>query len=273
MNFQPDYHNVLNAARNRESARLPLYEHIISQNKMAEIIGYDFTPLWNGDERDLNEYFRRYCGFFRDHGYDTVSFECCIGGILPGGGALGNPGLDPAIKTMEDFLAYPWDELCDRYFAEYGKYFRALRDNMPAGMKAVGGPGNGVFECVQDLTGYQNLCYIAVDDEELYAGLFEAAGTLSQQIWSRFMKEYGDIYCVLRFGDDLGFKSNSLLSSDDIRAHILPQYKKVIDIVHSWNKPFLLHSCGCIFNVMDDLIACGIDAKHSNEDQIAPFHE
>ena len=273
MNFQPDYHNVLNAARNRESARLPLYEHIISQNKMAEIIRYDFTPLWNGDERDLNEYFRRYCGFFRDHGYDTVSFECCIGGILPGGGALGNPGLDPAIKTMEDFLAYPWDELCDRYFAEYGKYFRALRDNMPAGMKAVGGPGNGVFECVQDLTGYQNLCYIAVDDEELYAGLFEAAGTLSQQIWSRFMKEYGDIYCVLRFGDDLGFKSNSLLSSDDIRAHILPQYKKVIDIVHSWNKPFLLHSCGCIFNVMDDLIACGIDAKHSNEDQIAPFPE
>ena len=85
MNFQPDYHNVLNAARNRESARLPLYEHIISQNKMAEIIGYDFTPLWNGDERDLNEYFRRYCGFFRDHGYDTVSFECCIGGIFRAG--------------------------------------------------------------------------------------------------------------------------------------------------------------------------------------------
>jgi len=32
-----------------------------------------------------------------------------------------------------------------------------------------------------------------------------------------------------------------------------------------------LHSCGCIFEVMEDLIALGIDAKHSNEDQIAPF--
>ncbi|MDR1030283.1 MAG: hypothetical protein LBL76_05370 [Treponema sp.] len=36
-------------------------------------------------------------------------------------------------------------------------------------------------------------------------------------------------------------------------------------------KPFLLHSCGCIFKVMDDLIAARIDAKHSNEDAIAPY--
>ena len=35
---------------------------------------------------------------------------------------------------------------------------------------------------------------------------------------------------------------------------------------------FLLHSCGSIFAVMDDLIdSAGIDAKHSNEDSIAPF--
>lgn len=32
-----------------------------------------------------------------------------------------------------------------------------------------------------------------------------------------------------------------------------------------------MHSCGCIFSLMDDLIVAGIDAKHSNEDQIAPF--
>ncbi|MDD6033491.1 MAG: uroporphyrinogen decarboxylase family protein, partial [Oscillospiraceae bacterium] len=219
------------------------------------------------------EYFRHYCNFFRDHGYDTVSFECCTGGILPGSGALGNPNHPPAIRDMADFKAYPWEGLCDRYFEVYGKYFRALRDSMPAGMKAIGGVGNGVFECVQDLVGYQNLCYIGADDEELYDALFNTLGDLLSQIWSRFMKEFGDIYCVLRFGDDLGYKSNSLLSTDDIRAHILPQYKKIIDIVHSHGKPFLLHSCGCIFNVMDDIIACGIDAKHSNEDQIARFPE
>lgn len=271
MSFQPDYHNILDAAQNREASRLPLYEHIVSGNKIAEIIGYDFNPLWNGDDRDLDEYFRHYCDFFRDYGYDTVSFEASLGGICPGGGALGNPTMTPAIQTMDDFRAYPWDELVERFFETYSRYLRALRNNMPEGMKAIGGVGNGVFECVQNLTGYQNLCYIKADDEDLYAALFRKMGEISSQVWTRFMKEFGDIFCVLRFGDDLGFKSNSLLSTNDIRTHIIPQYKKVIDLVHSYGKPFLLHSCGCIFNVMDDLIACGIDAKHSNEDQIARF--
>ena len=47
----------------------------------------------------------------------------------------------------------------------------------------------------------------------------------------------------------------------------------MIDQVHAAGKPFLLHSCGKIFRVMDDLIGLGIDAKHSNEDAIAPFDE
>ena len=95
---------------------------------------------------------------------------------------------------------------------------------------------------------------------------------MNAKIWDQFLKEFGDTYCVCRFGDDLGFKSTTLLSADDIKENIIPQYKKIIDLVHSHNKPFLLHSCGCIFDVMDDLISiAGIDAKHSNEDQIALF--
>jgi uroporphyrinogen decarboxylase len=62
-----------------------------------------------------------------------------------------------------------------------------------------------------------------------------------------------------------------MLSPETIRRHILPQYRRVLEIVHAAGKRFLLHSCGCIFEVMEDLIALGIDAKHSNEDQIAPF--
>ena len=76
---------------------------------------------------------------------------------------------------------------------------------------------------------------------------------------------------MLRFGDDLGFKSNTLISAEDIRTLVIPQYKPIIDRVHRHGLPFLLHSCGSIFSVMEDLIAAGIDAKHSNEDQIAPF--
>ncbi|MEG0050402.1 MAG: uroporphyrinogen decarboxylase family protein, partial [Clostridia bacterium] len=157
------------------------------------------------------------------------------------------------------------------YFDMYHRSFEALRRNMPQGMKAIGGVGYGIFECVQDLVGYEDLCYLRMDDPELYAELFQKIGDSNLRIWTRFLKEYGDIYCVCRFGDDLGFKSTTLLPPDEIRSLIIPQYKRIIAAVHAAGKPFLLHSCGCIFEVMEDLILAGIDAKHSNEDQIAPF--
>lgn len=270
--FSPDYTHIVNAASNIEASRIPLYEHIICTEIMEAITNDPFGQLWNGNREDKLEYFRRYCNFWKLMGYDTVSYEWVIGGSLPGGGALGGhiPGV---IQCREDFEKYPWEEVEDIYFRNASENFTLLREAMPAGMKAIGGVGNGVFECVQNLTGYMSLCFLRADDPELYEDLFRKLGELSAAIWARFLREFGDIFCVLRFGDDLGFKSTTLLPPDDIRRLIIPQYKRIIDMVHRTGKPFLLHSCGCIFNVMEDLIAAGIDAKHSNEDQIAYFPE
>lgn len=265
------WNRVLAQASAGAKARIPLYEHLISPFIMEKIIGKRFAALYDGDFADKTEFFRRYCEFFTVTGYDTVSFECCVGAIMPGSGALGGHK-EGAIKTRADFDAYPWAEIPDRYFAAYSGYFRALAGVMPVGMKAVGGVGNGIFECVQDITGFQNLCYIRADDEELYAGLFQKTGDVLTAIWERFLNEFGDLFCVCRFGDDLGYKSSTLLSADDIKAHIVPQYRRVVDLVHGRGKPFLLHSCGCIFDVMDDMIErAGINAKHSNEDVISPY--
>lgn len=270
--FTPDYTNILKAARNIEAPRLPLYEHSIYHGFMEEILNRKFTDLLDGNDADLDEFYRNVAEFYKVMGYDTVTMEACIGGAMPGSGSLGGHK-PPEINTYEDFQKYPWDEVEENYFRLYGRHFASLRKAIPEGMMGIGGVGNGIFECVQEITGYMNLCYISADDPELYSALFAKVGETNLKIWKRFMKEYGDIFCVLRFGDDLGFKSNTLLPADDIREHIIPHYKAIIDLVHSYNKPFLLHSCGNIFNVMDDMIAAGIDAKHSNEDQIALFPE
>lgn len=270
MSFQPDYHHIVNAARNIQPARLPLYEHIIGEGVMAQVLGCEVEPLRDGNAADVREYMRRTCAFYRRMGYDTVSFEGCITSVMPQSGCLYGHAA-PAISDRDDFERYPWEEIEPAFFKRYTPFFQALREAMPEGMKAIGGCGNGIFECVQDIVGFENLCYIAADDEDLYADLFARVGETNLRIWKRFLREFGDVYCVMRFGDDLGFKSNTMLSAADIRTHIIPQYKRIIDAVHEAGKPFLLHSCGCIFSVMEDLIAAGVDAKHSNEDQIALF--
>jgi uroporphyrinogen decarboxylase len=267
---QPDYRNIVNAALNRKCNYIPLYEHIISPLIMERITGKKFAGLASGGYGDKVEFLYHYCRFFQDMGYDTVSWECTAGAAMPGSGALGGHK-EGVIKTRKDFEAYPWDRIPAYYFESFGDYFRAFGEALPPGMKGIGGVGNGVFECVQDITGFQELCYIKADDEELYRDLFVKVGDMLYTIWARFLREFGDLFCVCRFGDDLGYKSNTLLNDEDIREHIIPQYKRIIDLIHGAGKPFLLHSCGCIFNVMDDLIAAGIDAKHSNEDVIAPY--
>lgn len=270
--FIPDYRNIEAAAMNKRPVRLPFYEHLINEESMENITGKKFKELIKGDRKDKQEYFRNYNGFFLQHEYDTVSFECCVGGILPNAGALRghNPG---AIHSLRELEKYPWEKLPGMYWDAFDKNFKSMGEMLPPGMKAVGGIGNGVFEIAEDLVGFESLCLLQADEPDTFSKLFVRIGDLLVELWTGFMKRHADAYAVCRIGDDMGFKTSTLMSPQTIIEHIVPQYRRVIKAIHSSGKPFLLHSCGCIFDVMDEMIASGIDAKHSNEDAIAPYDE
>jgi uroporphyrinogen decarboxylase len=269
MNFEPDFRHFAAVMRNQRPARLPLYEHIVSSSVMEKVLGNSFAPLENGSERDQQEYFRQHCRFFREMTYDTVSYEVCIGTALPMRHALSG-GKGP-IQTRSDFEAFPWHEMPSRYWQRARPRLDALVAALPPGMKAVGGIGNGVFELAEAFVGLEHLPFMEADDPDLYADLFRAIGDLMAAVWSEFMPRYGSHFVACRFGDDLGFKSSLLTHPSTVRNHILPQYRRLVDIIHTGGCPFLWHSCGCIFEIMDDVLALGINAKHSNEDAIAPF--
>lgn len=270
MTFQPDYRHMLDVLKNRRPARLPVYEHIISTEMMESVLDVTFGALRGGDDADLREFFTHYGRFWQQMTYDTVSFEVCITEIIPDHGAImgGRPG---PIQNRQDFERFPWDELPERFWALADRQFTALGACLPPGMKAIGGVGNGILEISEDLVGYEYLCYMMADDPDLFADLYHKIGDLMANLWATFLERYTDTYAICRFGDDLGFKTSTLVSTRTIREHIVPQYARVVDVVHRANRPFLWHSCGNIFSIIDDVIATGIDAKHSNEDVIAPF--
>ncbi len=268
--FHPNYKNISDVAQNKKPARIPLYEHNISPKFMESMLN---RPIEKYLTTDPDRYFKEYNNFFKEMGYDTVTFEACVVDVLPFGGALAHP--QPGhIDCEEKFQSYPFDKVKGLYIDAFEAQLDTLCKHLPEGMKAIGGVGNGIFEIAQDLVGYEALCIIKYEDEELYAKIFEKVGDLLYEIWEWFLSKYKDHYCVCRFGDDLGYKSNTMLSHDDIRNFIIPQYTRIIKLIHDNDRPFLLHSCGCIFAVMDDMIDIAkIDGKHSNEDQIAPMSE
>jgi uroporphyrinogen decarboxylase len=79
---------------------------------------------------------------------------------------------------------------------------------------------------------------------------------------------------VLWGSDDLGFRSGTMMSPDFLRRKILPWHKRCAQIARAKGKPYLLHSCGKLDEIMNDLIDdVRIDGKHSFEDAILPVTE
>jgi len=268
--FNPDYRYMVDVMENRRPARLPLYEHIISPEIMERILGVSFAGLADGGLADRREFAHQFCRFFEEMTYDTVSYEVCVTEILPDRGAImgGRPG---PIQNRRDFEAYPWDRLPELYWELAENRFDAICAELPPGMQALGGIGNGVLEISEDLVGYEYLAFMQADEPDLFADVYAKIGDLMTALWKRFLEKYSESFAICRFGDDLGFRSACLVSPTTIREHILPQYRRVVSVIKDAGKPFLWHSCGCIFEVMEEVITLGIDAKHSNEDAIAPF--
>jgi uroporphyrinogen decarboxylase len=271
MEFEPDYHHLLQVLNNQRPDRLPLYEHHIDDPFISKVLGESVSS--NGlKNHELEDYYRKIIGFWKEMTYDAFDFEAAICDILPGHGAIMG-GMAGPIQTREDFNGYPWEDVPKIFWETYTPHFEAIRKTLPKGMKAYGGCGYGIFEASQDLVGYEYLCVMQCMDPVLFRDIFRNIGNLWETLWTGVIEKYSDIFVFFRMGDDLGHKTSTMLEPDIIREHIFPQYKKVIDLIHRSGKKFLFHSCGNIFPLMEDIINLGIDAKHSNEDQIAPFME
>ena len=268
--FEPDYRNILKVLYNQRPDYLPLYEHNIDAPFISKCTGEELSLAACKSQSDLDCYFGKYISFWKKNTYDAFSYEAAIFDILPEHGAILGGKLGP-IQTRDDFNKYPFEDIPRIFWETYEPRLQSIRRMMPAGMKAYGGCGYGIFETAQDLVGYESLCTMQYLDPELFADLFQKIGELYETLWSRMVDEFDDLFVFYRMGDDLGHRTSTMLEPDTIRHFILPQQQKVIDIVHRKNKKFLLHSCGNIMSIMPDILKMGIDAKHSNEDQICLF--
>jgi uroporphyrinogen decarboxylase len=120
--------------------------------------------------------------------------------------------------------------------------------------------------------GVEGLSMAICMDPDLVEAVFGKIGELHTASVKKLAKM--DAVGVLRQGDDLGFKTSTLLAPEHLRAYVFPIYKQMVDAAHAAGKPFILHSCGNLADVYGDLIKdVGIDAKHSFEENITPVTE
>lgn len=269
---QPDFEQLLKVLRRQgRPDHLPFYEHVASPGFIARWLETPFDRM----ERTDPAYWETRVRFWMSMGFDCVPMEiplnCPLGqnhGGSHGAHSVGSESM-VMIANRADYEQYPWPpEDQPLNF----KPFEIVAKLLPVGAKVVGGVGAGPYEWVSWLLGTVGLSYLLADDPDLVAQVFERIGRLHvsgvRQIAAM------DTVGAIRQGDDLGFKTATFLSPAQLRQYVFPIYKRMVAEAHRAGKPFILHSCGCLNAVYEDLIAdCRIDGKHSFEDAILPVTE
>jgi uroporphyrinogen decarboxylase len=167
------------------------------------------------------------------------------------------------IMSWEDFERYPWPdphEAPDRSFVWH-------EENLPDDMCVVPNCRGHFAEHLTWLMGYETLCYALYDQRELVRAVADKILQTARVVMGRLLQ----FHCVKAVwgSDDMGFKTATLISPADLREFVLPGHKVMAEMAHAAGRPYLLHACGNLREVIPDLLDdVKIDAKHSFEDTI-----
>ncbi len=261
----PDFNNLLAVLRRSKPQRATLFEFFLNGPLYEKLAG-DMSS--HAD--DLRPYMTTIMGFL-NAGYDYATI------LIPGFGFPAGDVHQESTRSLNEgavirdrlsFDAYVWPDPCTANYAILDR----LTPMLPQGMKLiVHGPG-GVLENVIKLVGYENLCYMTIDDPVLASDIFEAVGSRTVEYY-RHCASHEAVGAIIG-NDDWGFKSQTMLSPDLMRSLVFPWHKQLVQVIHDADKPAILHSCGCLTDVMDDIIKdMQYDGKHSYEDTIQPVED
>lgn len=168
------------------------------------------------------------------------------------------------ITTWEEFEAYPWPDPK----AASTRSLEWYAENLPDGMCVMGSGGFAHFaEYVTWLMGYESLCIALCEQRDLVAAISRRLIDMYIVFLERLLQF--DCVKIIWGSDDMGYRGGPMISPDDLREFVLPGHKIMAEMSHAAGRPYLLHACGNLDLIMEDLIEdVRIDAKHSFEDTI-----
>jgi len=266
-NFE-EFLKVLN--RSGKPEYLPFYEHLASPSFIAARTGTRFDAMSPSDPG----YWEIYVTFWLEMGFDNIPLEIPLNCPLPAP-SKGRETVSVesesrvVFRNPADIERYPWPAESDPIDF---KPFEIVSKLLPDGVKIVGGVCAGPYEWASMMMGTVGMSYALADCPEMVETVFQRLGRLHENAHRQLASM--DSVGALRQGDDLGFKTATFLPPELLRLHVFPIYSRLTETAHAHGKPFILHSCGNLSEVYDDLIhTCRIDAKHSFEDVIMPVAE
>ncbi|HOS93805.1 MAG TPA: uroporphyrinogen decarboxylase family protein [Armatimonadota bacterium] len=268
--WSPDVSRLQAALWCRQPDRVPLAELKVDDTVKAAFLGLD---QWPADRRGA---MAADVEFARAAGYDAVRATAQVDY-----GATGHKkrhhysanteaeqertwqqlGLGP-IRALDDVEAYPWPdpEAADVTDLELAS------ELAPPGMGIITAlKGGGIFERAWYLLGFEGFMTATVENPELVAVTMERAGRVWYEVARRCLGF--PRVSVLWFSDDLAYTEGFMVNPSIYRAHLFPWIERLGDLCRRRMPPvpLVFHSDGKLWDVLGDLMACGVNGLHPIE--------
>jgi uroporphyrinogen decarboxylase len=260
---KPDFNNMLRVLRRQKPTRPTLFEFFLN-DELYDLLSQGRT--FKNDDGFGAWRKRLYAYWITGYDYLTImasdySFPTPSVPHM----ASKSQNIPGPITDRASFKAYRWLDPDD--FDQ--SRLSVIADELPSGMQLiVWGPG-GVLENVTSLLGFEQLCYMQAEDPDLLQEICDKVGSGLVRYYERAVV-HPAVGAIIS-NDDWGFQSQTLLSPPAMRQYIFPWHKKIVQTAHAAGKPVILHSCGNLNEVWEDIIEdMAYDGKHSFEDKIQP---
>jgi uroporphyrinogen decarboxylase len=67
------------------------------------------------------------------------------------------------------------------------------------------------------------------------------------------------------YTDDIAFIGGLLVSPETLHEYFFPWLRRIGELARKYNKPLLYHTDGVLWDVFDEIVACGVDGLHPIE--------
>ncbi len=162
------------------------------------------------------------------------------------------------IQKIKDFENHPWPDIKEIDFSGLEEANKSL----PEGMKVIARAGE-IFVYTWELMGYEKFSFALTENPRLVELLIEKIGSFIYSICETEV-QFENVG-ALWYSDDIAYTEGLIVSPQFLRKYLFPWIKKIGDLAKRCNIPYLYHTDGNLWDVMDDIIACGINGLHPIE--------
>ncbi|OGU75735.1 MAG: nucleoside 2-deoxyribosyltransferase [Ignavibacteria bacterium RBG_16_34_14] len=170
------------------------------------------------------------------------------------------------IKSFDDFEKFHFPKVEEINYSN----FERIKEYLPEGMGVIGQYGD-IFTMTWEMMGFETFSLALFENPTLVKLLNEKIGQLILSMFEYFAQS--DVVDVIWYSDDIAYQSSLMISPADLDKYFFPWLKKIGELAKKCNKPFIYHSDGILYSVMDKIIDCGVDALHPIEPKAMDISE